>query len=193
MSASDEQAKHAALRRRIDDLPAGVTGEVIDGALQTRRRARPGHQFASNNIAGDLALGRYGGGPPAKGWLILPDVEILFANLESAVPDISGWRTERVTGHEDENPMTVIPDWVCEILSDSTRTKDVGPKRDLYARQGIKHLWLVDADERYVEAFALNEQSRWVLLGTWTNDAVMAVAPFEGTPLGLGNWWMPRG
>lgn len=108
------------------------------------------------------------------------------------MPDISGFRVERIRGREDENPLTIVPDWVGEVYSESTKKKDIGPKRDLYARQGVQYLWLVDADERYVEVFALNSQARSVLLGTWSSDATMDVAPFEGTSLNLSNWWLPR-
>jgi Uma2 family endonuclease len=193
MGAATKRVSNEELRRRVDDLPEDVTGEVIDGVLYTMGRPRVAHQYTSSNIGGDLGMGRFGGAPPPAGWLIVPDVEILFPTLESVVPDLSGWRRARARGHEDDNPMTVLPDWVCEIFSDSTKKKDLGPKRDLYARQGIKHLWLVDADERYAEAFSLNEQNRWVLLGTWSADATMDVAPFEGTPLKLENWWLPKG
>ena len=121
--------------------------------------------------------------------MILPEVEILFPNGESAVPDLSGWRTERIAGHLEENPVTVVPDWVCEILSTSTRRKDLGPKRTMYAAHGIPHLWIVDPDARQLDAFAL-DHGRWSLLKTFFEDDTADVAPFEGTPLLMSNWWL---
>lgn len=33
------------------------------------------------------------------------------------VPDLSGWRVERVSELPDQNPLTIVPDWCCEVLS----------------------------------------------------------------------------
>ncbi|HEY4116810.1 MAG TPA: Uma2 family endonuclease [Byssovorax sp.] len=190
MGAAEKLTTNGDLRSRLDALPDDVTGEVIDGQLYTMGRARPAHQRAVMRACTALDTGGYGGAPPPEGWVILLDVEILFETLESAVPDVSGWRTERIAGHEHENPIRVVPDWVCEVLSDSTKAKDLGPKRELYARQGVSHLWIVDADARTVEVFALNADARWVLLGTWSGDATMSAAPFDSTPIALSGWWL---
>jgi Uma2 family endonuclease len=79
---------------------------------------------------------------------------------------------------------------VCEILSESTRAKDLGPKRDLYARHGVKHLWIVEPDARLLEAFALGPSGRWELLGTWTENAIANVAPFDDCALAPERWWL---
>lgn len=42
----------------------------------------------------------------------------------------------------------VIPDLVVEVLSPSTRANDLGPKRAVYMRAGVRELWLADPDAR---------------------------------------------
>jgi Uma2 family endonuclease len=179
------------LRKELDKLADNLVGEVIGGVLYTMGRPRPAHAKVEIAIGTDLGEGRLGGTPPPSGWVILPEVELLFPNGESAVPDLSGWRTERIEGQLEDNPVTVAPDWVCEILSSSTRRKDLTVKRTMYATQSIPHLWIVDPDARQLDAFAL-EQGRWVLLKSYFEDDTADVAPFEGTPLLMSNWWLKK-
>jgi Uma2 family endonuclease len=106
------------------------------------------------------------------------------------IPDVSGWKRERFVAHYEENPIRLVPDWVCEILSDLTRRKDLGPKRKLYAQQGVKHLWLVDPAAHVLEAFELNN-GFWTLLGTWSeNDVVTGLVPFPAMTFDLSRWWL---
>lgn len=189
MTAALKLPDNWELRKELEKLPDNLVGEVIGGVLYTMGRPRPSHAMVERSIGTDLGSGRFGGPPPPSDWVILPEVEILFSTGESVVPDLSGWRTERIAGHLDDNPITVVPDWVCEILSTSTRRKDLGVKRALYAAQGVSHLWIVDPDALQLEAFAL-ERGGWRLLGSYFEDDTADVGPFEGTPLLLSNWWL---
>lgn len=189
MSVALKKRSNAELLEEADRLKYPLCGEVIDGELYVMGRPAPSHMNVEGEVFMDLRRGS--GGPPPAGWFFFQEVEVRFlATSEQAVPDISGWRVERITGHLKENPITVRPDWVCEVLSDSTRRKDLGPKRELYARQGVPHLWIIDPDAHVLEAFSLS-QGKWLLLGTWTEDAVaQGVAPFEGHAFDLSRWWL---
>ncbi|MDE2791595.1 MAG: Uma2 family endonuclease [Paracoccaceae bacterium] len=66
------------------------------------------------------------------------------------------------------------PDWVCELLSPSTRQLDQSEMRDLYAREGVRHLWFVDPDARTLEAFELRE-GRWLPSATLANVAPVSL------------------
>jgi Uma2 family endonuclease len=48
-----------------------------------------------------------------------------------------------------------MPDWVCEVHTLETRALDLVVKRERYRHMGISHLWLIDAEARVLEAFAL--------------------------------------
>lgn len=188
MSTAVKRKSNRELLAEVAALPERLTGEVIDGELYVMSRPTPAHQEVEAGLMSSLKFG--GGGPPSPGWYFQHEVEILFPSEELAVPDVSGWRNERIAGHRNDNPIEIVPDWVCEVLSDSTRRKDLGPKRDLYARHGLKHLWLADPEAQVLEAFALNDQ-RWTLLGTWTGAAqVTGVAPFPEMRFDLARWWL---
>lgn len=182
-----KKKSNAELLAEVERLPENMTGEVIAGELHVMGRP----SFAHQNVQAELNhLMRRGGGGGPTGWLILPEVEIRFPSSELVVPDVSGWRKERIAGFEHENPATVRPDWVCEILSDSTRLKDLGPKRELYARQDIPHLWVIDPQAHILEAFALSTK-RWVLLGMWSEaQTVTGLDPFPELTLELARWWL---
>ena len=187
MTVALKKKSNAELLAEVERLPENMTGEVISGELYVMGRPSIAHQ----NVQAELiSLLRRGGGGP-NGWLILPEVEILFPSSELVVPDVSGWRKERINTFEKQNPVTISPDWVCEILSDSTRLKDLGPKRELFARQGIAHLWVIDPLAHILEAFALTG-TRWVLLGMWSEaQTVNGVDPFPELSLELARWWLP--
>ena len=84
--------------------------------------------------------------------------------------------------------ITLAPDWVCEILSPSTRSRDLVQKRALYAEANVTHLWFVDPDARTLEAFAL-EEGRWVLLTALEGQADVSVPPFDAITFELGSLW----
>lgn len=190
MSVAPKLKTNAELCRELDALADDQTGEVIDGTLYVMGRPSLFHQTALLGIGSTLKFGS-GGGPPISGWVIGQEVEVRFPSDETVVPDLSGWKSERIAG-QVANPMRVVPDWVCEILSDSTRKKDIGPKRRLYAQQKVAHLWLVDPVEHSLEVFERLPDETWRLLGTWEDDAVLerGVAPFLGTRIDLNQWWL---
>lgn len=186
MTVAPKRRSNAELLIEVERLPENMTGEVIDGELHVMGRPSIAHQNVETEVSADLR--RSGGGP--GGWLIVPEVEVRFPTDELVVPDLSGWRRERIAGRESESPALVRADWVCEILSDSTRLKDLGPKRDLYARQGVPHLWVIDPLAHILEAFAL-ERARWVLLGMWSEAQVaVGIEPFPDGRFELARWWL---
>ena len=124
MSIAIKRKSNRELLAEVAALPERLTGEVIDGELHVMSRPTPAHQEAEAGLMSALKFG--GGGPPASAWYFQHEVEILFPSEELAVPDVSGWRSERIAGHRNDNPIEIVPDWVCEVLSDSTRRKDLG-------------------------------------------------------------------
>jgi len=77
---------------------------------------------------------------------------------------------------------------VCEVLSPSTMTLDRGRKMGVYAREGVKHLWLVDPAAQTLEVFRL-ERERWLLLGTHVGAVDVRAEPFEAIAVDLGALW----
>jgi Uma2 family endonuclease len=167
--------------------PPNVVAEILDGCLVTQPRPEPKRLNAAYILgvllAGPFQLGQNGPG----GWWILDEPE-LHVGDDIAVPDLAGWRSQRLPRLPDTAWFGLAPDWACEVLSPSTQRTDRSEKRDLYARHGVAHLWHVDPDERLLEAFA-RVDSTWVLERTSRDDDEVAIAPFAAAPFKLGHLW----
>ncbi len=82
----------------------------------------------------------------------------------------------------------VAPDWACEALSPSTRRLDLGGKREIYAREGVKHLWFVEPVGRSLQAFALQAEG-WVVLGAVHGAGTVSLPPFGDMDFPLDALW----
>jgi Uma2 family endonuclease len=146
------------------------------------------HARAAFRLGG--ALGPFdrnpGGGEPG-GWLLLSEPELHLGG-EALVPDLAGWRRERMPELPDAAALTLAPDWVCEVLSPSTEALDRVGKMGSYAREGVKHLWLVDPRSQVLEVYRL-EGGRWSRLGAHLGSATVHVEPFDALALELGALW----
>jgi Uma2 family endonuclease len=84
---------------------------------------------------------------------------------------------------------TVVPDWVCEVLSKSTESVDRNEKLPLYAEYGVTHVWLVDPLAQALEVHTLGEGRRWREVRTYRGDERVRAAPFEAIELELSALW----
>ena len=173
------------------DAPPHKVAEVVDGSLYTHPRPAPLHTAAGSLLGGEL-IGPYhrGRGGPG-GWWILDEPELHFGappDEDILVPDLAAWRRSRMPALPDTAYFTVVPDWVCEILSPSTRHLDLGRKRDIYAREGVPYLWLLDLDARALEAFTLHE-GEWKKIATLTDNTPVSLPPFDAVGFPLDSLW----
>jgi Uma2 family endonuclease len=180
----------AKRRATYDDLlrvDKNLVAEIIDGELVTQPRPASLHARASSRLGIDLGgpFDRGKGGP--GGWILLDEPELhLHGNV--LVPDLGGWRRERMPELPDAAAFELAPDWICEVISPSTAATDRAGKMPIYAREGVRHVWLVDPVTRTLEAYRL-EGGHWVLVGTWRDDAKVHVEPFDVLELELGGLW----
>ena len=110
------------------DAPAHRVAEIVEGTLHTHPRPAMPHALASSQLGAELggAFGRSRGG--RGGWWIIDEPE-LHLGEDILVPDLAGWRRERMPVYPDTAYVTLAPDWVCEVLSASTRRLDLHGKR----------------------------------------------------------------
>jgi Uma2 family endonuclease len=168
-------------------VPEHLVAEILNGELHTHPRPSPHHARAASVLGGKLSdpfdIGR--GGP--GGWWILDEPEVHLAE-QVIVPDLAGWRRERLPGLPDSAWIDLAPDWVCEILSPGTAKTDRTIKMPLYATHEVKWLWLIDPTLKTLEAFALHS-NRWTLEATLRDSDIVALTPFEALPFPLSDLW----
>ena len=169
------------------DAPAHLVAEIINGTLHTHPRPASRHALATSRLGAELGtpFGKGRDGP--GGWWIIDEPE-LHLDDEIMVPDIAGWRRERMADYPDTAFFTLAPDWVCEVLSPSTRKVDLHEKRPLYALAGVGHLWLVDPIDRTLQAHDLLG-GEWVLIATAKDNDPVSIRPFDAITFSLGDLW----
>lgn len=169
------------------DAPPHMVAEIVGGELHLHPRPAGPQTVAASALGVEIGseFGRERGGP--GGWRILHEPE-LHLEGEVVVPDFGGWRRERMPVRPMGPWIDLAPDWVCEVLSPSTRRLDLGPKRDIYARAGVGHIWPVDPKALTLEAFELRD-GRWSLLATVTDADPVRLAPFDAIEFPLSALW----
>ena len=184
-----QPAYKQTLYEQLEALADGLTGEILNGQLHTQPRPAGPHMRAETELNIDIgsAYGRGRGGP--GGWWIFVEPEVHFVrDQEVAVPDLAGWRKERMPDIPEGHRFEVVPDWICEILSPSTASKDREVKLPIYAHYGVAYAWLVDPKRQTLEAYG-RDGGHWRLLAEASGTDTLAVAPFDALRLDLSNLW----
>lgn len=169
-------------------LPGDVLGQIVEGELHATPRPAIDHQRASSILGSDLVnpFDRGRGGP--GGWWIVDEPE-LHLGRHVLVPDLAGWRRERLPALPRDAFFTLAPDWVCEVLSPATARIDRLKKLAIYAREGVEHAWLVDPALETLEVFRRQGEA-WLLVLTAGGDEVVRAEPFDAIELTLTGLWI---
>jgi hypothetical protein len=187
-----DPAKRNATYADIEALPPDVTGQIVFGALHTHPRPTTRHVTGAHRLSVTLASPfEFGRGGPG-GWIFLPEEE-LHLGPHVVVPDLSGWRTERLPVDYGESKfISVAPDWICEVLSPSTEGIGRGEKRRIYATYGVDYLWYVDPRPRQLEVFVRQDRD-WLLKHTFAEHEDVCAVPFTELTFPLKQLWpFPR-
>lgn len=178
-------------RATYDDVlaaPRHLVAELVDGVLHTHPRPAARHARATTRLGGALdgPFDRGQGGP--GGWILLDEPE-LHLGADILVPDLAGWRRERMPAFPyDAAFFELAPDWVCEVLSPSTAKLDRKGKLAIYAREAVRHAWLLDPLAKTLEVLPL-ENGRWSILGVYGDEAGVRAPPFDALELQLSSLW----
>lgn len=180
-------AKRRATFEDLETVPPNCVGEIVDGELYVSPRPASPHGRAASRLGmllgGPFDLGQEGPG----GWVIVFEPELHLGN-DALVPDLAGWRRERMPEMPHTAAFTLAPDWVCEVLSPSTAVLDREKKMKAYGREGVSHLWLLDPLQQSLEVYRL-ENRRWSPRGLWSRGATVHAEPFTVLPLKLATLW----
>jgi Uma2 family endonuclease len=180
-------AKTRATYADLEAVPPHLVAEIIDGKLVTHPRPSPRHGLAASALGARLADPFQFGGQGPGGWIFIDEPE-LHLGSHVVVPDIGGWRRERLTAAPDTNYFELAPDWVCEVLSASTERRDRTVKMRIYAEARVPHFWLIDPRLQILEVFEVNK-GRWLKIGAWNSDDEVRAPPFDALSFSLADLW----
>jgi Uma2 family endonuclease len=182
-----ETARKLATYEDLLKVPDHLVAEIVDGELFTSPRPASRHARASSGVGGKLVPAFDHGDRGPGGWWIIDEPE-LHLPPDILVPDLAGWRRERMPSYPDAAYFTLPPDWVCEVVSPSTGRLDRVRKMPKYAANQIPYLWLVDPLQRTLEVYQL-EGSRWLLLATHGGEEKVRAEPFDAIEIDLTPLW----
>ncbi len=183
-----DPARRRATYEDVLRAPEHMVAEIIDGDLSLQPRPAKPHAAAATALSEEL-------GPPFKrgrggpgGWILLFEPELHLGD-DVLVPDLAGWRRERMPELTVDEPyFTLAPDWVCEVLSPSSSKMDRSRKLPIYAREGIRHAWLVDPLLRMLEVLRLTD-GKWTIVATHADAAKVRAEPFDAIELDMAILW----
>ena len=184
----------AGRRATYEDLlqvPDTMVAEIIDGELYATPRPASPHALAASALGSDLFghFHRPPNGPEAPGgWWILFEPE-LHLGPDVVVPDVAGWRREKMPALPNVAAFTQAPDWACEVVSPTTAGADRVRKMRIYARESVGHLWLVEPLAKTLEVYRL-ESGRWIVASTHAGSERVRAEPFDAVELGIARWWL---
>lgn len=174
------------------NAPAHMVAEILGGGLSLMPRPRRRHAHGATLLTRRLGPFYDPMGDDPGGWVILDEPELhLGPRPDIVVPDLAGWRTERVPAGflaDDAAGIQLPPDWVCEVLSPSTERLDRREKLSIYRREGVSHVWLVNPLARTLEVLAL-AGSHYAVMDVFAGDERVRAAPFDAVELALGLLW----
>lgn len=183
------RTRELATYQDLLNAPDNLIAELVDGELFLSPRPMPPHARFASALGMDIgsAYDRGRGGP--GGWWIIFEPEVHFAlNERAVVPDLGGWRRERMPVLPSDHRVTVAPDWICEVLSPSTYRWDRETKLPLYAQYRVPWVWYVEPIKRYVEIMEYVERD-YDLVAKYEGNAKFRAEPFTEIEIDLGSIW----
>lgn len=185
----NQSAKKLTLYDQLMSLPEGLTGEILNGQLHAQPRPSGLHGLAESALEAELFFPFHKGRGGPGGWWVLVEPEVHFIrDTEVVVPDIAAWKRERLPTIPEDHRFEVVPDWVCEILSPSTASKDREIKMPLYAHYGVKFMWLIDPIKKTLEAYELIN-GQWCDIGQLADKDMVSIKPFDAISFRLAELW----
>jgi Uma2 family endonuclease len=181
-----QPATLADLERRPLD---GSRAELIDGTLYVTPGAGFDHQGTSDAILVDLYQQFFSGRGAQGGWWIISNPVLELSSNRVLIPDLGGWRVERLPGGLTGKRSTVTPDWVAEVRSPSTATHDALRKGPLYRQAGVEWFWIVDPAEGFVEIYRADGDLWHLDRIVQAHESEARLPPFEAVPIDVRRWF----
>jgi Uma2 family endonuclease len=142
--------KHSATRLTYEDYVLfrddGLRHEIIEGEHFVTPAPSIKHQQILLMLS-YLLQGHLEANPIGR--ILFAPVDVLLSEFNVFVPDLIYLSNERLRFLTEQN-LQGVPDLAVEILSPSTRSRDLRLKRDVYERVGVAEYWTIDPKDESV-------------------------------------------
>lgn len=162
------------------NIPGDERYELIDGELILVSSPNEMHQRVSKRLLWLFRDVEESG----LGWVYDAPFDVILSDTDVVQPDLMFVSKERA---EIITPANVqgAPNLVVEVLSPSTAQRDWTQKRDLYAKYGVRELWLVAPDARLVWVMALTD-GEYAIAGVYKDGQTLISPTLAGLTIDLG-------
>ena len=163
------------------DMTDEVKMEFIDGDVVMHSPAKNRHLMASKHLIKLLdtwVSGRDGG-------LVHVEKALCVFTRNDYEPDVVYFGPEKARTIHPDTMKFPVPDFVVEILSESTERRDRGVKFEDYASHSVQEYWIVDPDEESIEQYLLTSEGTYKLrMKTSVGDITSTVIAGFTVPVG---------
>ena len=173
----------AAVKLTYEDyanIPSDERYELIDGELILAATPNEIHQRVSKKLLWLLMQVEESG----FGWVYHAPFDVIFSDTDVVQPDLMFISKERADIITPAN-VQGAPNLVVEVLSPSTAQRDWTQKRDLYAKYGVRELWLVAPDARLAWVMALTD-GEYAIAGVYKDGQTLISPTLAGLTIDLG-------
>ena len=163
----------------------GKRYEILGGDLAVSPSPNQKHQNVIRRLSAFFIVVEtrgYGRWYPAPFDVVLDDYNVVE-------PDLLFLRTERLALVTEAN-VQGPPDLIVEVLSPSTRERDLGVKAHLYARFGVNEYWVVDPDSETLTVYRLTSAG-YQPQGPFRRGETVVSPLFSETPLQIADVFRP--
>lgn len=174
-----ERAWHDEQQRRHQfwaDADEGVKAEFILGEIVYHSPINGRHWMASTNITRRLLPHVYDNRLGKVGY----EKVMIRLTRNDYEPDICFWNNEKADLFKQKQSAFPAPDFIVEILSDSTRDPDYTIKLTDYARHGVQEYWIVDTELQTVEQYLLDTNGTNYQLAQKLKDGLLISEAISG-------------
>lgn len=173
----------AAVKLTYEDyanIPGDERYELIDGELILVSSPNEMHQRVSKRLLWLFRDVEESG----LGWVYDAPFDVILSDTDVVQPDLMFISKERADIITPAN-VQGAPNLVVEVLSPSTAQRDWTQKRDLYAKYGVRELWLVAPDARLVWVMALTD-GEYAIAGVYKEGQTLISPTLAGLTIDLG-------
>lgn len=191
-----EEAKEYKSHRRVsyDEYMALVNTsdqryELIDGEVYLLASPSFKHQVAVNEIAG--CFYNYFRGKSCRSLTAPLDFRLFgFATKLEEDPNVVQPDVVVICDGEKVNAdgrYEGIPALVVEVLSPSTRGKDMAAKLNLYMKSGVREYWVVDLEKKSIIQYLFSAERDIDSLNTFGTEDTIRAAAFDGLEIKISS------
>jgi Uma2 family endonuclease len=171
---------------QLGEDPPGVRLELVDGEIAVSPSPNFDHSHVEKNLS-FILLGHIRKKDLGE---LVGDVDTIFGEFDVRRPDIIYIAKRRVNAIVT-NVIEGSPDLCIEILSPSSDRIDRQDKFKQYQDARVAFYWIIDPQERTIEAFELKNR-KYRSAGSGKGNQTVRLPPFPDLDIPLADLWFTR-